>query len=446
MVLFFAINSGQATLDLRSKTPFVDVRNGRDAPLGQGVSVQGLRRSMQGENRLVTPRFSIFIPVWNGARWIGGAIESVLAQTHPDWELVVGDNASTDDVEAVVGRYADSRIRLHRWTTHTDLCENFNRTMLLCRYEWVQPLGADDRLDAHCLESMAARVEAIADRTTRLSAIIAAVRRVDSRGQPANASYYGYRGRARIPDGLHDAASWLHCALTGVHPWNIGTAAFSREVLAEMGGFLRAEIGLCAEIDLVLRAAAYGDILYIDEPRMDFTVRCDGDSQTRGFSERAWNRALAPVALALVSGFSVHEDRRKVSRRERAAVHAVVAQLQIQRAFQHRYRPGGRGRRGALLDVARAIRWSPATVLRPRNLAYALAAILAPRAMIGPARTTVLKHSYRNDVTLDGDTNEGAPVRHAGASAVVPPEMQKPRDSGRLESMVTSVLSWFSIN
>ena len=96
----------------------------------------------------MTPRFSIFIPVWNGAAWIGGAIESVLAQTYTEWELVIGDNASTDGVATVVGRYTDPRIRLHRWPTHTDLCENFNRTMLLCRSEWVQPLGVDDRLAA----------------------------------------------------------------------------------------------------------------------------------------------------------------------------------------------------------------------------------------------------------------------------------------------------------
>ena len=82
----------------------------------------------------------------------------------------------------VVGRYTDPRIRLHQWPTHTDLCENFNRTMLLCRSEWVQPLGVDDRLVPHCLETMAARMRAVSDRPIRLSAVLSAVRRVDSRG------------------------------------------------------------------------------------------------------------------------------------------------------------------------------------------------------------------------------------------------------------------------
>jgi len=81
----------------------------------------------------MTPRFSIFIPVWNGAHWVSAAIESVLAQTYPNWELVIGDNASSDDLKAILSRYADPRIQLHQWPTHTDVCENFNRTMLLCR-------------------------------------------------------------------------------------------------------------------------------------------------------------------------------------------------------------------------------------------------------------------------------------------------------------------------
>jgi glycosyltransferase involved in cell wall biosynthesis len=59
----------------------------------------------------MTARFSVFIPVWNDARWLPGAIESLLAQTHADWELIIGDNASTEDIEGIVAGYADDRIR-----------------------------------------------------------------------------------------------------------------------------------------------------------------------------------------------------------------------------------------------------------------------------------------------------------------------------------------------
>ena len=236
------------------------------------------------ETRLVTPRFSIFIPVWNGAVWIGRAIESVLAQTYMEWELVIGDNASTD-VATVVGRYTDPRIRLHHGQrtptsvkTSTGRCfcvapngsSHWASMIALCRTAWKPWLLACGRCPID-----------------RFASARSCQRCVESTlGAVGRRLYYGRCGPAKIPNGVHNAASWLHYSPTGVNPWNIGTAAFARDVLAEMGGF-PGQIGLCAEIDLVLRASTYGNILYIDEPLMDFTVRGDSDSQSRGFSERA---------------------------------------------------------------------------------------------------------------------------------------------------------------
>ena len=104
-------------------------------------------------------RFSVYIPVWNGARWLDGAIESLLGQTYQDWELVIGDNASTDGTDAVAARHRDPRIRYHRWLEFVEISENYNRTLLLAKGEWLQLLGVDDRLHPRCLERMAERIE-----------------------------------------------------------------------------------------------------------------------------------------------------------------------------------------------------------------------------------------------------------------------------------------------
>lgn len=114
-------------------------------------------------------RLSVFIPVWNDTSWLPRAIESVLGQSHADWELVIGDNASTEDVEGVVGRYPDPRIRYHRFEHHTNIFENFNRTMTLCRHEWVHLLAADDRLNPRCLERIALAIDEVSLRVPRLA-------------------------------------------------------------------------------------------------------------------------------------------------------------------------------------------------------------------------------------------------------------------------------------
>jgi len=65
---------------------------------------------------MTQPFFSILVPVYNHARYIGAALDSLLSQTDPDWEAVVVDDGSTDSTPDVLARYAarDRRIRVFR--------------------------------------------------------------------------------------------------------------------------------------------------------------------------------------------------------------------------------------------------------------------------------------------------------------------------------------------
>ena len=60
------------------------------------------------------PAVSVIIPTYNHAHYLGGALESVIAQTFANWEAIVVDDGSQDDPAAVVARYAEPRVRLIR--------------------------------------------------------------------------------------------------------------------------------------------------------------------------------------------------------------------------------------------------------------------------------------------------------------------------------------------
>jgi len=91
---------------------------------------------------------SIGLPVRNAGERLIPVVESVLAQDHPHVELVISDNGSTDDTEAVCRALAarDDRIAYHRQPHNIGLFNNFVRTIGLASGSFFRWIGDDDRL------------------------------------------------------------------------------------------------------------------------------------------------------------------------------------------------------------------------------------------------------------------------------------------------------------
>jgi glycosyltransferase involved in cell wall biosynthesis len=102
------------------------------------------------------PLVSVCMPAYNAERWIGEAIESVLGQTHSDFELVISDNASTDATAETARLYHDPRIRIETAAKLISPVSNHNRSVALSTGEFVKFLHADDMLLPTCLEEMVA--------------------------------------------------------------------------------------------------------------------------------------------------------------------------------------------------------------------------------------------------------------------------------------------------
>jgi glycosyltransferase involved in cell wall biosynthesis len=93
------------------------------------------------------PLVSVVITSYNYARYIAESIASVLTQDFPSFELIVVDNASTDQTsEVVAGFRADPRLRYVENATNIGLTPNHNRGLALARGEYIVFVSADDRL------------------------------------------------------------------------------------------------------------------------------------------------------------------------------------------------------------------------------------------------------------------------------------------------------------
>jgi glycosyltransferase involved in cell wall biosynthesis len=92
------------------------------------------------------PRVSIGLPVFNGENYLAVALDSLLAQTFKDFELIIADNASIDGTEEICRDYArrDPRVRYHRSPVNRGLTWNHNRLVHLARGEYFKWVGHDD--------------------------------------------------------------------------------------------------------------------------------------------------------------------------------------------------------------------------------------------------------------------------------------------------------------
>src|SRR5207247_8787636 len=92
------------------------------------------------------PRVSVGLPVYNGEKFLSEALDSIIAQSFEDLELIISSNASTDGTDEICRAYVarDKRIRYYRNETNIGVDGNFNRVFQLSSGEYFKWASADD--------------------------------------------------------------------------------------------------------------------------------------------------------------------------------------------------------------------------------------------------------------------------------------------------------------
>lgn len=87
---------------------------------------------------------SIITPTYNCGRFIAETILSVQTQTYTDWELIIVDDCSTDDTEAIVLSFQDDRIRYIKNEKNSGAAVSRNRALREAKGRWIAFLDSDD--------------------------------------------------------------------------------------------------------------------------------------------------------------------------------------------------------------------------------------------------------------------------------------------------------------
>ena len=97
------------------------------------------------DNRIQPGLVSVIMGNYNTpVSYLRESIDSILAQTYTDFELIIVDDASTDDSPAVLESYDDPRIRILYNEENLGLAKSLNRALDICRGEFVARMDSDD--------------------------------------------------------------------------------------------------------------------------------------------------------------------------------------------------------------------------------------------------------------------------------------------------------------
>lgn len=126
---------------------------------------------------------SIGMPVYNGEKYIGKALDSLIKQDYENFELIISDNASTDGTWEICREYAarDPRIRLHRNEKNLGARINFDVVLQLARGRYFMWAAADDYWYAQFVSALAGEL----DRHVDAGVAMCAVDLINERGEHA---------------------------------------------------------------------------------------------------------------------------------------------------------------------------------------------------------------------------------------------------------------------
>lgn len=246
-----------------------------------------------------TPLVSVIMPVRDAVTYLAPAVDSVLAQTFADFELIVVNDGSTDGSREIIEEYAraDSRVRVFSQAGQ-GLVPALNRGLAKAGGRYLARMDSDDICLPHRFQ---AQVEELEDRP-ELGVVGGAVLTIDGRG--------GVTGQRIYPHGNALRERLLRGDLL-CHPAIMGRA----ELFRQAGGY-RAYYQHCEDYDLWLRLSSLAELDNLTEPLLLYRVH-EG-SVTR--------RHAGPQMLGMLVAQGVHLVVRRTGRDITAELAPVSAE------------------------------------------------------------------------------------------------------------------------
>jgi glycosyltransferase involved in cell wall biosynthesis len=256
------------------------------------------------------PRVSIGLPVYNGERFLSEALDSLLAQTYQNFELIISDNASTDATESICRAYAasDQRIRYYRNEENLGAARNFNRVFKLSTGELFKWAAADDI----CMPTLLARCLEVLD--CNADAVLACTKTgfVDEFGKSLALQDPGWNLQMELP---HERLREIIYTGRLVNPYYGLTRSHSLSKTRLLGSYPGGDYRLLGELSLVGKFIEIPDCLFLRRIHTGASSRNSGDVEwqvmfytgRKGYSMKGLHRYFDHFITILFSQLSIRQ-------------------------------------------------------------------------------------------------------------------------------------------
>ena len=288
-----------------------------------------------------TPHVSIGMPVFNAEAYIAEALESLLTQTYSDFEIIISDNASTDQTESICRQYVtrDPRVCYHRQAENVGAIGNFNHVFELARGEYFKWASYDDI----CLPTFLQRCVEVLEQDEQIVWCHTESGKIDEDGNvltrdDPKAEGLAHTSETGLPREFHDSLR-PHQRFKGVllgTNWCVDSYGLIRAEALRKTSMLPACYGaekvLMGALSLIGPYHEIAETLFFQRVHPAASSRINKAAEQLTFMDSKASSRFASTRMRLLSGHLRSVANTKMPIGERLKCHFVIADIFCRRA------------------------------------------------------------------------------------------------------------------
>jgi glycosyltransferase involved in cell wall biosynthesis len=248
------------------------------------------------------PIVSVMMPTYNRAAFLKEAVDSVLAQSFSDFEILILDNCSTDNTHAVVSEYTDSRIRYIVNSSNLGMIGNHNKALEAARGKYIYVFSDDDIMSD--VDNLLLKVN-VMDKYPSVGLVHSSILMINGAGEKIGDNWA--TNHTDWPDVINSpimkGAAAFNILYNRMNFINMPTVLLRRSLLDKYRIEFNNQIRFLLDWGMWLQMALVGDVYYIDKPQVAYRVH--DKNITKSMLQSMYYTELLSIKIGLASLRSV---------------------------------------------------------------------------------------------------------------------------------------------